>query len=131
MLSLFPSLLSYQQLSPFIVRVTLGAVFVFWAYRTFRNKNGNLFAASALTSSPVNMKIIAIVEAAAGILLVVGLWTQVAALVAAIDLLIRLIERVKNRAFLTDGVNYYLILLVMALSLLVTGAGRLAFDLPL
>ena len=76
-------------------------------------------------------KIVAIIEAVVGILLLIGLWTQLAALVVILDLIIRLIRKIKNRSFLSNGVNYYLILLVMAISLLVTGAGFLAFDLPL
>ena len=75
--------------------------------------------------------VLGIIEGVAGILLVIGLWTQVAALVVFVDLVIRLVERIMKKAFLTDGVNYYLVLLVMAISLMVTGAGWIAFDLPL
>jgi uncharacterized membrane protein YphA (DoxX/SURF4 family) len=79
----------------------------------------------------MDQKAIGIIEGVAGILLVIGLWTQVAALVVFVDLVIRLVERIMKKAFLTDGVNYYLVLLVMAISLMVTGAGWIAFDLPL
>ena len=120
MLSAFPSLLSWSQLSPLLIRVTLGAVFVFRSYR-----------ALAKTSNTSMIKLHGLIEGLAGILLIIGLWTQVAALVAAIDMIALLIERGMKKALFTDGVNYYLILLVMALSLLVTGAGFLAFDLPL
>ena len=120
MLSVFPSLLTWGQASPFIIRLTLGAVFIFWAYRSFRKQ-----------PSDAKAKLIGLIEGIAGILLVIGTWTQVAALVAIIDLLVRLVERVTKKAFLSDGVNYYLILLVLALSLMVTGAGFLARDLPL
>ena len=120
MLSLFPSLLSYQRLAPFILRVVLGVIFIYWEYRTFRN-----------SSSTLNAKAVAIIEMIVGIFLVIGLWTQAAALVASIDLIIRLIERIQKRAFLNEGINYYLIMLAIAISLLVTGAGFVAFDLPL
>jgi len=98
----------------------LGAIFLFWAYRTlFRPE------------STINSKAVGLIEGVAGVLLIVGLWTQVAALVALIDFIVRLIGKIMRKAFLTDGVNYYLVLLVLALSLIVTGAGWLAFDLPL
>lgn len=119
-LSLFPSLLTWQMVSPLLIRLVLGAVFVYRAYRSL-----------ARGSATVQGKILAIAEAIAGVLLVVGLWTQAAALFAAIDLIWQLVGRIMKKAFLTDGINYYLILLVMALSLLFTGPGFLAFDLPL
>ncbi|MCL5781776.1 MAG: hypothetical protein M1459_00195 [Patescibacteria group bacterium] len=120
MLSVFPTFLSYQQLSPFILRIVLGAVFLFWAYRQIRKHDKN------------KVKLIqGIVEGIAGILFIVGLFTQAVALVSAIYLIICIFERINRKAFLTDGVNYYLILLAISISLLVTGAGWWAFDLPL
>jgi uncharacterized membrane protein YphA (DoxX/SURF4 family) len=120
MLSVFPSLLSWQLISPLLIRLALGAVFIFWSYRL-------LFKSSPNT----NQKIVGLIEAIAGILLVIGLFTQVAALVVLVDLLIRLYGKIRTKAFLTDGVNYYLILLVLAVSLMLTGAGRYGFDWPL
>ena len=120
MLSAFPTLLSYNQLSPLLIRVVLGAIFVFWAYKTLRHFD-----------SKMDKKAVALIEGIAGILLIIGLWTQVAALVIAVDLLVRLILKVMKKSFLTDGVNYYMVLLIMAVSLIVTGAGWIAFDLPL
>ena len=119
-LSLFPYLLSWSQLSPVLIRLALGFIFIFWSYRGLRGKDVS-----------TGMNAVAGIECVAGVLLIIGLWTQAAALVAAIDLVIRLIERIRNKAFLTDGVNYYLLLLVMALSLMTTGPGFWAFDLPL
>lgn len=118
--SLFWTLLTWQQAAPTLIRWTLAAVFLHWAYREFRTPG-----ASART------KIVATIEAVAGILLVIGLWTQAAALVIVIDLIGRLIGRIQRKAFFTDGVNYYFILLVLAASLLVLGAGFFAFDLAI
>ena len=120
MLSVFPTLLSWSQLSPFLIRLVLGAVLIYWAYAGIRNKTAS-----------AQSKGLSIVEAFAGALIVIGLWTQVAALVALIDLLVRLISRITKKSFLTDGVNYYLILLVLTISLMTTGAGWWAFDLAL
>lgn len=120
MLSIFPSLLTWQLFAPLLMRLTLGTVIVFEAYRAYSKRSISL-----------QQKILSLVEVLAGILLIIGLWTQVAALFIAIDLIIRLAYKIKSKKFLNDGVNYYLILLVMAISLLVTGAGFLAFDMPL
>lgn len=119
MLSIFPDLLSYQMLAPFLIRLTLGTIFIYWTYKILRSH------------PDTNKKIVAVVEGVAGILLIIGLWTQLAALVIAIDLIIRLYNKYQTKSLLTDGVNYYLVLLVLAVSLLFTGAGFVAFDLPL
>ncbi|MDE1975494.1 MAG: hypothetical protein KGI49_03235 [Patescibacteria group bacterium] len=119
-LSLFPSLFTWELASPFLIRLVLAAVLLHWAYRELRNPVATIHA-----------KGLCIIEGIAGILLLIGLYAQGAALVAAIDLLVRLMGRVAKKSFLTDGVNYYLILLILAVSLMLTGPGFLAFDLPL
>jgi len=120
MISLFPTFLAWNQLSPFLIRVTLGLIFVYWSYKGLQKP---LSTAQAKTASTI--------EGLAGILLVIGFWSQLAALVIGLDLLVRLTDRIMRKSFLTDGVNYYLILLVLAISILVTGAGWFAFDLAI
>ncbi len=120
MLSLFPHLFQYELLAPFLIRIILGVIFLHWAFREMKN-----------SSAGSVKKLIAILEGVAGILLIIGLWTQGAALFVSLDLLVRTFERAQKKAFLTDGVNYYLVLLVMAVSLLVLGAGVWAFDIYL
>lgn len=120
MLSLFPSLLSWNQLSPFLIRLCLGFTLIYLRYKTFRKSNVDS-----------KEKAISIIESLSAVLILIGLWTQLAAIIIAVDMLIRLFFKAKSRALLTDGVNYYLILLVMAISLALTGAGFFAFDMPL
>ena len=120
MLSLFPSLLSWNQLSPFLIRLCLGITLIFLKYKTFKK--------SGATSKE---KVVSVIEFISAILILIGLWTQLAAIVIAIDMIIRLLDKAKSRAILTDGVNYYLILFVLAISLALTGAGFFAFDMPL
>ena len=119
-LSVFPYLLSYQQLSPVLIRLALGAIFIYWSYKGLRQSGASN-----------THKATSIIEGLVGVLLVVGLWTQVAALIAAVGLAILLIQKIRTKAFLTGGVNYTLILLILAISLLVTGPGWWAFDYPL
>ena len=114
MFSIFPPLLTFSSIAPLLLRLTLGVVFVLWAYRKIK----------------IN-KYQAILEGIIGVLLVFGFITQLASLFATIILGIRLVKKIKEKAFLTDGVNYYLILFVISISLIFTGAGFLALDLPL
>lgn len=123
MLSLFPTLLSWSELSPFLIRLTLGAIFIYWSYRAFRKRGED--------AHNTENKLAALLEGIIGILFVIGLWTQATAIVAGIDLIVRLIRKIMARSFLSGGVNYYLILLVLCVSLLVTGAGLWAFDIAL
>lgn len=119
MLSLFPTLLAFGLLGPFLLRVLLGIILIFWSQRRIRNReSGGKLA-------------FAILEGIVGVLLVIGLFTQLAALIAAVVFIIKLIPKVRNKAFLSAGINYYFILLVISLSLLVLGPGAFAFDLPL
>jgi len=119
MLSLFPNLLVFQGFAPLLLRLTLGIIFVFWAYRKIRNKKDK---------GPLSL---ALLHAVVGILLIIGLFTQAAALISLIIFAFGLIQKMKDRAFLTDGVNYYFILFIISFSLLLTGPGLFAFDLPL
>lgn len=120
MLSLFPSLLTFEQISPTILRLTLAVVFIFWAFKRFKKEKRS-----------DQTVVFAILELLVGILLVIGLFTQLAALVATIIMLIQLIQKMRDGSFMTDGVNYYFILFVISLGLIFTGPGFFSFDLPL
>ncbi len=120
MLSLFPTLLSWEELAPLLIRLVLGAIFIYWSYKRLSDKSGS-----------GRSKAIGAVDGILAVLLVIGLWTQLAAIIVAIDLIVRIIKKVTEKAFLTQGVNYYLVLLVLAISLIVSGAGWVAFDLGL
>lgn len=122
MLSVFPSLLSYEQLAPFILRLVLGLTLAYFGYQKIRGVG---------RSPGSNSKLYGAVEMVIALFLVIGLWTQLAALLNAIILAIKIGFKIRNKAFLTDGVNYYVLLLAMAVSLIFLGAGRFAFDLPL
>ena len=121
-LSIFPYLLSYQQLSPFIIRLALGVTLAYFGYHKILGSG---------KSSGSNSKAYGWLEVVIAFFLIIGLWTQLAALLNVLILLIKLGWKVKEKKFLTDGVNYYILLLVMAVSLIFTGAGAFAIDYPL
>lgn len=122
MLSIFPSLLSYQELSPFLIRLVLGITLAYFGYRKIKGRG---------QSSGSNSVLYGAVEILVSIFILIGLYTQLAALINVIILAIKLAFKARNKQLLTDGINYYILLLVMAISLMVTGAGWWAFDLPL
>ncbi|OHB18814.1 MAG: hypothetical protein A2854_03045 [Parcubacteria group bacterium RIFCSPHIGHO2_01_FULL_56_18] len=114
MLSLFPELLFLAPLAAFVIRIASGLVIARIAYR-------HVFMPATA------MRILGIIEGIVAILLIAGAYTQAAALVAAIVIVLALILP----AYRTLPRSTLALLLVMALSLLVTGAGPFAFDLPL
>lgn len=114
MFSILPPLLSFSSLAPLLLRITLGLVFIFWSIKKFKNE-----------------KVVSILEGIIGATLFIGFATQLVALIAAIILGYKLVRKILAKSFFTDGVNYYFILFIISISLIVTGAGFVAFDLPL
>jgi len=119
--SVFPELLTYSLKGIFALRALLGILFVFYgAKKLWRQGLG------------VKWRIIGIIEVAAGILLTIGLFTQLAALIIVILMLGALAIKAKTgNEVLKSGVDFYLLLLVIAFALLLTGPGSYSFDLPL
>ena len=122
MLSMIPALLTYQQVSPLIIRVVLGVTLFYFGYRKMIGK-GDSSGSNSTTFGAIEMFI--------SVFLIIGLFTQIAALLNVVILIIKLGFKAKSGLLFSDGINYYILLLAMAISLLFTGAGFLAFDLPL
>ncbi|MDP3934841.1 MAG: DoxX family protein [Candidatus Giovannonibacteria bacterium] len=115
MLSVLPQFLDYSFYAPTILRLALGAVFLIHGYP-------KLFEA--------RLRLAGLLEFIAGVLLAIGLFTQAAALVLAVELLIIIIWFKRGQKFV-GGWEFDFVLLIMALALLVLGSGAWAFDLPL
>lgn len=111
MLSLFPELLFLSLFAPFIFRVTLAILFGLASWVRFKK---GLF-------------VLSIAEALVAILLFIGAWTQLAALGALVLLGIYLY----SQSLAPYTRSTLLLALPIAFSLLITGAGAFAFDLPL
>ena len=148
MLSVFPTLLSYSLAGPFILRIVLGATLLWFSYQkisgkiSFKNQAVSSQKQDAANSASTGSSNTAhkssaltfwygLVEGVLAILILIGLFTQIAAVLISILLIAHLAYKLKKGALFTDGVNYYVLLLAIALSLIVSGAGFYAFDLPL
>jgi uncharacterized membrane protein YphA (DoxX/SURF4 family) len=122
MLSLFPSFLTYGLVAPLVIRLVLGVTLAYFGYRKVVDRGD---------SSGSNSPTYGVMEIVLGIFLLVGLFTQLAALLNVVILLIKLGFKAKQGKLFSDGVNYYVLLLAMAISLIFSGPGFFAFDLPL
>ncbi|MDO8562031.1 MAG: hypothetical protein Q7S05_04380 [bacterium] len=114
MLSVFPDILFLAPLSASLIRIALGLVLAYAAWKHFSQaENFSRF--------------LAVVEFLSAIAVTLGARTQVGALVGVAIISIWL-----SRAPLRPvALGTALLALVMCLSLLVTGGGAFAFDLPL
>jgi uncharacterized membrane protein YphA (DoxX/SURF4 family) len=134
MLSIFPSLLTYSRLAPFILRLIVGVIFLDLGYLKLGKEKAawNLFFQTIhFKPSRVFVTLLALIEIVSGAFLMVGYLTQVAALLMAIILFAEGYVELRDGALLKRDIVFYTLLLVICVSLLLTGAGAFAFDLPL
>ncbi|MFA6273505.1 MAG: DoxX family protein [Candidatus Paceibacterota bacterium] len=134
MLSVFPSLFNFSFFAPTILRLAVALIFVSNGYqKTFTRKAEWIEHFKSVGIKPGNQIIsaVGIIELVAGTLLLVGFWAQPAALVLTIISLAYIILKINKPAALPNKVSFYLLLLAINLSLLLTGPGALAFDWPL
>ena len=134
-LSLFPSLLDFQMLGIFALRVALGLIFVYFWYEKVARERAeriNFYEKLGLRPSKVYFWIVSSIEGIAGTLLVVGLYTQGAVLVTGTLMIVAtLIKWRKPSALPRNTIDFYIILAVASFSLLFLGPGAFAIDLPL
>ncbi len=134
MLNPFPDFLAYSLLGPFILRVLLGLIFIDLGFLKFRNEKEEwLVSFEALGLRPADLFVFlyALLQIIGGLLLLVGLWTQVAAITFVIFSGIELYVEWQARDIFKRDFVFYILIFVISLSLLFTGAGAYAIDIPL
>lgn len=135
MLSLFPQLLFLSALAPTLLRVAAGVYLLLLAYRTASARERFASLQYPIIGNPPTWLITcaAILLAGISISLVVGFWTQAAALLGALSALKLLIlpQRMLSPIATYTQRSTMMLLLALCLSLVITGAGAFAFDLPL
>ncbi|MDO8589911.1 MAG: DoxX family protein [bacterium] len=134
MLNPFPELLAYSMLGPFILRILLALIFIDLGFLKFRSeKEGWLASFETLGLRPADLfvPLYALLQIIGGLMLLAGLWTQVAALAFVIFSGIELYVEWQAREILKRDMVFYILIFAISLSLLLTGAGAYAIDIPL
>jgi uncharacterized membrane protein YphA (DoxX/SURF4 family) len=134
MLSVFPDLLSYDLLAPFILRVIAGLIFLELGYLKLGNEKGvwkMFFETIHFKPAQLFVTLLAVIEIISGAFLITGYLTQLAALVMAVILFGEAYVEMRDGALLKRDVVFYILLLAICVSLVLSGAGAFAFDLPL
>lgn len=133
--SLFPSLFDYGILAIFTLRVTLGLIFIwFWYEKMFRERAARVrfFEELGLTPAMLYFTLVTYAEGIAGVFLIVGLWTQGAAMVTGILMALATLIKWRNPSALQKNtIEFYIILAIVSFALLFLGPGVFAVDLPL
>ena len=114
MLSLFPEILFLAPIATFLLRVALSLIFAYSAW-------------TRVPSERTSLKVFGAVDALLAVMLIVGFYTQLAALIAALCLIYWLIKSDMSPFPRSTSA----LALVIAVSLIVMGSGPFAFDLPL
>lgn len=134
MLNPFPDLLVYSLLAPFILRVVVGLIFVNLGILAFKNEKKRWVTSLSTLQIPkpeVAVKILGAIEMIGGFMILVGAYTQIAALVLGLLTFAEAYVEYKDPTILKRNFVFYSLILAILLSLLLSGAGAFAIDLPL
>ncbi len=114
MLSLFPEILFLAPFSAFLIRISAALVFGYGAWKH-------------LPVPAMSLRAYGVAEGLCALLLFFGVYVQAAAIVGFVLALIALFVT----TYRTIPRSTMILLAVLSISLVVTGAGPFAFDLPL
>lgn len=135
MLNPFPEILFLEPLAPFILRVTAGIIFLLIGYSHLTKERREGIASDLEVKWGVvgtySAWIFGGAEVLVGISLILGFLTQIGAIIGGIAALKLLWFRKIYPRLAPDSSAFYTLLLAICLSLLFTGAGAFAIDLPL
>jgi putative oxidoreductase len=134
MLNPFPELLAYGLFAPLILRAVLGFIFINLGYLKFGKERRswiNFFSITLLKPANFWVSFLGLIQIVGGLMLIAGFYTQIAALIFSVTTLIELYVEVREPILLSRNFLFYLLLFAISLSLLLSGAGFLAIDLPL
>ena len=134
MLNTFPNLLNFSLLAPLILRVVLGLIFINLGYieLTSDKKRWHAFFETVhLKPATIFVILMGLFEIVGGFFLIAGFMTQVTALVFSIITFGEFYAEYREETLLKRDLIFYLLIFAISLSLLLSGAGIFAIDLPL
>lgn len=134
MLSIFPSLLIFGIFAPFILRFAVGVYLFYSGYAHLREDRERCVQELSTRFGSFSKTIIiigGIFEAVIGLSLIAGFLTQVMALLGALYMLKLLFFKNSYPIWIKHERIFYLVLFAIFVSLLLSGAGVPAIDLPL
>ena len=134
MLNSFPDLLTYSLIAPFLLRLIVGFVFIDLGVLLFKKESERWilsFKTLRIPHPEIAAKVLSVIQIAGGVMLILGFYTQVATLILGIISFIEVYLEYKDPSILKRNIVFYLLIFTILLSLLFSGAGAFAIDLPL
>ncbi len=134
MLNPFPELLFLKALAPTLIRIGAGVYFIILGYSKFAQNRQLLvdyFDSIKIRPAGAFVKALGYTEVIIGTCLFIGLFTQIGAIIGAIISFVSLIVSVREPQLKMRTWMEYGMLFLISLSLLFSGAGLWALDLPL
>lgn len=128
MLNPFPIFITFGLIAPFMLRFFIGLIFLSFGIRCFKTIDAGV---SLQTKNKIFNKFLGVIEIIIGVLFVAGFLTQIMVIISSVILLFKLIFSIRKKGFYDNVIIFYLLLFVVCLSLLFSGAGFWAIDFPL
>lgn len=133
MLNPFPQLLVYSFYAPLLLRLAMACVFAYMAWRFFNTREA--FAKSHApvigNPGPAITYVLILIYTALSLMFLFGWGTQWAALVGAVAMFKHAWFAGRYPLYSPRSRSVYVLAAIMCVSLLLTGAGAWAMDLPL
>ena len=133
-LNTFPELLTYGVLSPFILRVVIGFIVINLGFlKLGKEKKDWQELLETINFHPAKylVKLLAFIEIIGGLLLLAGAYVQVVAIIFSIVFFCEAILDYRDENLEDRNLTFYILIFAISLSLIFSGAGAFAFDLPL
>ena len=132
MLNTFPSLLTYSFFAPTILRIAAAAIFLYMAYTVYKHRTqASRLSLPLVGAQPWVTSFTILTYSGIGVLLFVGYYTQIAAILGAIAAWKEIFWGKRLGILFPFSRIEAVLLMAVCISLLFTGAGALAFDLRL
>ncbi len=131
---MFPDLLTFWLIAPFLLRITAGFIFIYFGYTKIwkeRERRVSFFNKIGFGNGSIFFWIISLAELIGGILLVLGVFTQATAIMLSFIILGAIYTKIRQPDLLDNSLEFFILLFAVLLSLLFLGAGFWAIDLPL
>jgi uncharacterized membrane protein YphA (DoxX/SURF4 family) len=134
MLNPFPEILDYAFFVPLILRVTLGLVLINLGALKLgseRERWTRSFEVLRIRPTGAFVRLFGIIEILGALAFLAGFQVQISAIIFSIIILSELTIEVTTPEVLKRAFPFYFLLFAIAFSLIFTGAGAIAVDLPL
>ena len=130
----FPELLTYTFFMPTLFRLIVGLYFLLKGYLRlgpYKNAYQEAISAMGFKNPKATRIVIALIEVIGACMLILGWYTQIAVIILGLWTALLLKYKGTHKQFIHGSRGQYLFLLVILFSLLITGAGAMALDMPL